>query len=142
MNIGQSLLRIRQQQKLTQNQVGLRAGLATSYLSRIENGHIEPTMKTLSKLASAFQMPVAHLFQLTEHQVVTNSHSCPVSNSGACIGEQIRSQHGRVPGGKKSSYRKEALRLLSMTDYISQHGSLEVRRTLAIVLESLMSHPK
>lgn len=139
MNLGKSLLRLRQEEHLTQQQVGDRAGLATSYVSRIENGHIEPSMKTLAKIAQALGVSMASIFQMGDSRVGSRSHICPVSSSGGCIGEQLRSHHGPSPRVKKGTYGKEELRLLRMTEYVATHGSKEVRSTLAVILESLMN---
>lgn len=140
MRLGKTLLRLRNDQGLTQQEVGDRAGLATSYVSRIENGHVEPSLKTLSKIAKALGLPIASIFQVGARGGSSREHPCPVSSTGNCIGEQIRSSHGPLPLGKKLSYGKEELRLLRMTEYVATHGSKDVRRTLAVVLESLMGH--
>jgi len=140
MNLGKSLLRLRQEKGLTQQQVGNHTGLATSYISRIENGHIEPSLQTLAKIAKALGISMASIFQLGSSRIRASSHVCPVSSSGKCIGEQIRSHHGKVPNADGRSYSKEELRLLRMTEYVAVHGAKEVRQTLAVLLESLMNH--
>ncbi|MHC4953471.1 MAG: helix-turn-helix domain-containing protein [Planctomycetota bacterium] len=139
MSIGTAILRARQERGMTQGQVGKRAGLATSYISRIENDRIQPTMPTLSRVAKALGVPVSTLFRAEEKGHALLEHRCPVSGSGQCIGEQIRSHQGPRPTGKKANYGKEELRLLKMADYIAVHGTKETRRALAVVLESLIA---
>ena len=140
MSLGKAVLRIRQGKSLTQMEVGERAGLATSYISRIENNHVQPTMPTLRRLADALGVEVASIFQVGDGTEVAKAHRCPVSSSGDCIGELIRSNQGRRPKGGKARYGKEELRLLRMTEYIVTHGSPQVRKALAVVLESFVAH--
>jgi len=141
MSIGRAILRARQEQNLTQGQVGQRAGLATSYISRIENDRIQPTMPTLSRVADALGVPVSALFRSREKGEALLKHRCPVSGSGKCIGEQIRSHQGARPADRGANYGKEELHLLKMTDYVARHGTKETRRALRVVLESLINRP-
>jgi transcriptional regulator with XRE-family HTH domain len=139
MTLGKAVLQIRKELGLTQSEVARRSRLATSYVSRIENNHIRPTMATLGRLAEALDVPISSIFRITESGAPVRVHRCPVSASGDCIGEQIRSARGRPPREKKAAYGDEELRLLKMTDFLALRGSKEVRRTLAIVLESLLA---
>ena len=139
MSVGKAVLQIRQEKRMTQSEVGRRARLATSYISRIENNRIQPTMTTLGRLADALDVSVSGIFQVGERGGVPGKQRCPVSTSGDCIGELIRSHHGRAPRSKKTAYGKEELRLLKMTESLAMHGSKPVRQALAVVLESLMN---
>lgn len=140
MSVGTTVLRLRQAKGLTQGELGRRASLATSYVSRIENDHVQPTMGTLRRLAAALELPVASLFDVAERGDVPPLGRCPVSASGQCIGEQIRSGPGKRPRAKRVSYGAEELRILRMADYLALHGSKPLRRSLALMLEALMSH--
>jgi len=142
MSLSKAVLQIRQDKGMTQGEVGDRAGLAASYISRIENGHIQPTMTTLSRLAEALGVPASDIFRISEKSGPSTVHRCPVSTSGDCVGELIRSNHGRRPGGGKLHYGKEELRLLRIADFLVVHGSKEVRSALATVLDSLLTHTK
>ncbi|MFQ5844815.1 MAG: helix-turn-helix domain-containing protein [Planctomycetota bacterium] len=139
VSVGKAVLRIRQEKRMTQSEVGRGARLATSYISRIENNHIQPTMATLGRLADALGVSVSSIFQVGEKGGVPVKYRCPVSAAGDCIGEQIRSHRGRPPRGGRAAYGKEELRLLRMTDFLARHGPRPVRQALAVVLESLMN---
>lgn len=139
MSVGKAVLRLRQERGLTQNEVGRRARLATSYISRIENERIHPTMVTLSRLAEALQVATADLFRVAESPDAARLHSCPVSSSGQCVGELIRSGRGRRPSGGGITYGPEELRLLRMADYVVLHGSKDVRGALAVMLECFVN---
>lgn len=141
MSLGKAVLNIRRQRNMTQRDVSDRAGLATSYLSRIENGHIQPTMGTLSRVAEALGVPMASLFRIGAEGSLAKAHKCPVSSSGDCIGELLRSTHGKKPKPSKRGsvhYGKQELHLLRMTEYLALHGTQEIRRALAVVLESMI----
>lgn len=136
MGVGAAMREIRQAKRLTQQAVGRRAGLATSYLSRIENGHIQPTAATIDRIAGALGVPVGDIFA-RPGQEPDPGHRCPVSTSGECIGRLIRDER-RAVARPKLGYSEEELRLLRMTDYLVLHGSPEVRAVLAHVLDALM----
>ena len=51
--VGQRLAAARLQRGLTQKTVASRAGVASSYLSRIENGHVRPTFATVMQIVQA-----------------------------------------------------------------------------------------
>ncbi len=147
MSVGKAILRIRQQHGMTQGEVGRRAKLAPSYLSRIENGHVQPTAATLTRIADALRVKPSAIFAVHERGAASFEHRCPVSSNGGCIGEQIRSAHGRAPGKSRAGkgaargralYSRRELELLRMADYVIVHGTPEVRRALGVVLESLM----
>lgn len=140
MAIGKALLHVRHYRGLTQAQVCQRAGLTVSYLSRLENGHLEPTMGTLQRVADALETPPSKIFQVIETGENGNGGSdparCPISSSGACIREQLSSRHGRSP--KAAEYGPNELHLIRMADYLALHGTPEVRAALGVVLESLL----
>jgi transcriptional regulator with XRE-family HTH domain len=138
MTVGKALLRARQDRSMTQGALGRVAGLSASYVSRIENGRIEPTMRTVSRLARALEVSLADLFRLADAGPAATLHRCPVSGSGECIGEQIRSGRGRVPRGGRADYGPEQLRLLRLTDFVVRNGTREVRHALGVVLEGFV----
>ncbi len=139
MSLGNAILRARQQRKLTQGDVGRKAGLQTSYISRIENGRVQPTMGTVGRIAEALDVSLSDLFRLAEREKATKLHRCPVSQSGDCIGELIRNATGRPPAGGQAHYGPEELHILRMADYLVVHGSADDRRALAIVLEGFLA---
>ncbi|MGH9417397.1 MAG: helix-turn-helix domain-containing protein [Terriglobales bacterium] len=58
--------RIRQERLargLSQGDVEIRTGLLRCYLSRVENGHTEPSLQTLARLAAALDMAVVGFFE-------------------------------------------------------------------------------
>ena len=58
MNIGKTLKLCRSAKDLSLETVAARAGISTSYLSRLENDKREPTLTLISKVAEALEVPV------------------------------------------------------------------------------------
>jgi transcriptional regulator with XRE-family HTH domain len=53
---------LREEKKLSQGDIEKRTGLLRCYISRVENGHTVPAIKTLEKMARAFEVPMYQLF--------------------------------------------------------------------------------
>lgn len=62
MQIGTTIRAHRLQKGLSQGDIEKRTGLLRCYLSRVENGHTVPSLDTLSKIASALDLPIAQFF--------------------------------------------------------------------------------
>ncbi len=138
MTVGKAVLKIRQEKGLTQSELGQRARLATSYISRLENNHIQPTTTTLGRLADALNVPVSNIFQVGNATGGPKPNACPVSGTGICIVDQFRSTRGRPPSNKRVPYGQEELRLMRITDFLVVNGPKDVRQALTVVLDSLM----
>jgi transcriptional regulator with XRE-family HTH domain len=54
--------RIREQRKLTQEQLGWAAGIHQTAVARIESGERKPTLNTIFKLARGLDVPPSKLF--------------------------------------------------------------------------------
>jgi transcriptional regulator with XRE-family HTH domain len=62
MQIGTTIRAHRLQKGLSQGDIEKKTGLLRCYLSRVENGHTVPSLDTLSKIASALDLPIAQFF--------------------------------------------------------------------------------
>jgi transcriptional regulator with XRE-family HTH domain len=62
MQIGTTIRGYRLQKGFSQGDVEKRTGLLRCYLSRVENGHTVPSIDTLSKIATALDLPLAQFF--------------------------------------------------------------------------------
>ena len=62
MLVGERLLKLREEKKLSQGDIEKRTGLLRCYVSRVENGHTVPSLETLEKFASALGVPLYQLF--------------------------------------------------------------------------------
>ena len=62
MNIGETIRTYRLQKGMSQGDIEKRTGLLRCYLSRVENGHTIPSLDTLSKIATAMELPLGQFF--------------------------------------------------------------------------------
>ena len=62
MNVGDHIRELRKQKNLSQGDIEKRTGLLRCYISRVENGYTVPSVETLEKIASAFDVPLYQLF--------------------------------------------------------------------------------
>jgi transcriptional regulator with XRE-family HTH domain len=62
MVIGERLKAIRLQKGMSQGDIEHRSGLVRAYVSRVENGHLTPTLETLEKFGRALNVKVYQLF--------------------------------------------------------------------------------
>ncbi len=60
--LGERVREIREAKGWTQREIADRVGIDDYYISRLENGHINPTLATLQKLARALEVEVRDLF--------------------------------------------------------------------------------
>jgi transcriptional regulator with XRE-family HTH domain len=60
--LGRQIREMRIQKGLSQRDLAKRTGIFSSYISRIENGHIVPAIDTLEKLAQALETPLYQFF--------------------------------------------------------------------------------
>lgn len=72
---GRVLRAARKEAKLSQEQLALTAGVERNFVSLIERGINQPTIRIVFKLAEALQTSPARLVELTEHQVWPASDS-------------------------------------------------------------------
>ena len=61
MRIGAYIKRLRTELGLTQGQLGQRAGVSVSFLSDIETGRTDPSLRTLQAIAETFDLGAGDL---------------------------------------------------------------------------------
>jgi len=137
MSIGTRVMQIRSQKGVSQRELSERSGIAGSYLSRIENRHLEPRPKTLRKIAAALQVPLAEFFQ--EHAENLAGVQCVVTPSGRCVMELIRASQGKPSQPGVERYTARHLRLLRLAGYLIQSGDTRLLDALEVVLGAMLS---
>jgi transcriptional regulator with XRE-family HTH domain len=58
MDVGERLRQLRELKGLSQGEIEERTGLLRSYISRVENGHTDPSVGTLGKFARGLDVPL------------------------------------------------------------------------------------
>lgn len=73
---GKVLRAVRKDAGLTQEQLALAAEIDRTFVSMIERGERQPTVRVLFRLAAAMHVSAARLIQMTEDQVgfIADSH--------------------------------------------------------------------
>ena len=62
VEIGRTLNRLRTERSLTVTQLAAKANLSTAMISRIENGHVSPSLSSMHALADALSVSLMALF--------------------------------------------------------------------------------
>ena len=137
MSTGKQIQSIRLQSKRTQQELAELSGIAVSYLSRVENDRIAPTVRTLGKIATALNVPLTSFFAGDE--VLEASDRCPVSLSGKCILDQVFAGRGQDPAPDVESYSPQQLQALRLCNFLLHTRDKELLRTLITMLKSLLA---
>ncbi|MFZ0430003.1 MAG: helix-turn-helix transcriptional regulator [Acidobacteriota bacterium] len=137
MSVGKRILRLRLDANKTQREISEETGLAVSYLSRLENGRITPTIPTLTKISKALGVNVTAFFG--QEPALESGDRCPVSTSGRCVLDQLLVGRGRKPDTKWEGYTPQQLELLRLCDYLIHSGDKEIMSSLSTMLEALLS---
>lgn len=59
---GRQVRNLRQNRKMSQEELAFKAGLSPAHLGQIERAQKKPTLETIGRLAEALEVPVANLF--------------------------------------------------------------------------------
>ncbi len=139
-DLGQRVAAHRSQLGLTQTVVAKRAGLAASYLSRIENGRIFPTVPTAQKIATALRVPLSELLKPAPPQ--TKSGGCPVTANGGCLIDLIDPKWGLGSRSRAERYSPRQIRLMRHFTTLVRNGSPELIRSFEVLVGDLLESGK
>ncbi len=134
--LGQRVAASRSQLGLSQTDVAKRAGLAASYLSRIENGKIHPTVPTAQKIAGALRVPLGELLGPTPLQ--QKDQGCPVSAKGVCLIDLIDQKWELHPGEAVERYSSRQIRVMRRFTKLVREGSPELLKSLDVLIGGLL----
>jgi len=136
--IGKRLGSLRAQRGLSQGTVSRMAGLAPSYLSKIENGRIQPTFPTLWRILRALHADMAEVLS-ADPAAPRAPAGCPVSATGECLGQLIRSDAEVARDRRRVFVSTREVQLLRDLLAWLKKASPEHARALELVLEQLLS---
>jgi len=137
MSVGRKIHQLRLESRITQRELGEATGLAVSYLSRVENGRLTPTLPTLTKIAGALSVPLTALFDATA--TLEARDICPVSLSGRCVLDHLFVGRGKRPTKGVEAYSREQLEALRLCNFLLHMGDKELLRTLLTILKGLLA---
>jgi len=139
-DLGQRIAAHRSQLGLSQTVVAERAGLAASYLSRIENGKIFPTVPTAQKIAAALRLPLSELLRPTPSE--SKNRGCPVSAKGTGLIDLIDPKWGFGSRSRTERYSPRQIRLMRRFTTLVREGSPELLKGLEVVVSGLLETSK
>jgi transcriptional regulator with XRE-family HTH domain len=139
VSIGTRIIQARNLRNMSQRELSERSGIASSYLSRIENRRLEPRPKTLRRIAEALGVPLSELFR--EGRAGQAVSRCALTVSGNCIMELLRSRRGQVQRPEIEAFSPRQLQLLRMATYLVQSGNARLLDTLEVLLNALLASP-
>lgn len=67
-DLGQAIRELREARGLTLDALSAKAGMHTTYLSRIERAHSSPTWEKVASLAEALELPISAIATAAEAQ--------------------------------------------------------------------------
>lgn len=67
--LGNAIRELRARRRLSQEELGFRAGLHRNYVGALERGEINPTYRVLLKLATGLAFPVSEIVALAEERI-------------------------------------------------------------------------
>lgn len=137
MSVGRRIQQLRLESGITQRELGEVTGLAVSYLSRVENGRLTPTLPTLTKIAGALSVPLTALFDVTA--TLEAKDTCPVSLSGRCILDHLFAGRGKRPTKGVEAYSREQLEALRLCNFLLHTKDKQLLRTLLTILKGLLA---
>jgi len=135
-DLGQRLAAQRSERGLSQSAVAYRAGLAASYLSRIENGKIQPTVPTAQKIAKALRVPLSELLAPSPTQ--QKGQGCPVTAQGMCLIDLIDPKGEFHSERQGENYTSRQIRMLRRFATLLREGSPELLRGVDLVVTNLL----
>jgi transcriptional regulator with XRE-family HTH domain len=136
MSIGTRIIQVRTQKNMSQRELSQRSGIASSYLSRIENRRLEPRPKTLRRIAAALGVPLSELFR--EGPAGQAVSRCAITVSGNCLMEMLGSRRRKAGRPAVENFSPRQLQLLRMSSYLIQSGNTRLLDTLDVLFTSLL----
>jgi len=139
-DVGSRLAAARRRRGLSQGTVARLAGLAPSYLSRIETSKVQPTFRTVLRVAGALKVSPEEI--VGPGPLSQDDGACPISTSGRCMLDLIRSpaQVARMVSGEV--YTPRAIRLFQrLADWMQGAGPDRLRAMEVLLDEMLRGRP-
>jgi transcriptional regulator with XRE-family HTH domain len=111
-DVGRRLAAARLQRGLSQSTVARLSGLAPSYVSRVENGKIQPSLRMVTRMQKALDATAEEILGPSHSGHRSRDGACPVSSGGRCLLDLMRPEAYRARGGAVESFTPREIRLL------------------------------
>jgi DNA-binding XRE family transcriptional regulator len=133
-DLGRRLASARLRKGLSQVLVAKRCGLAPSYLSRIENGRIQPTFPTALRIVKALRVSIEEVLGPAEK--IGSPPECPVS-AGRCLLELMRPDHMMATDERERCFTVREVKLLREIAHWLRTASPDRVRALEVLVGDL-----
>lgn len=135
--IGRRLAAARLQRGLSQCTVARLAGLAPSYISRIENGRVQPTFRTVLKIAGGLRIAPEEIVDPPPDPRTRSRRSCPVSHNGRCMLDLLRSETQIEREHDRDAYSPRQIRLMKQLAAWVRDAPNDRLRAMEILIDDL-----
>jgi transcriptional regulator with XRE-family HTH domain len=139
-HLGRRIAARRHQRGLSQTILARRVGIDPSYLSRIENGKVHPTIRTGLKISNALRMSLDELVGPSPPD--RRNQICPVSGSGQCLLDLIDTGSGPGQGPLVERYTPRQVRLMRRFAGLLHESRPELVRAMEILVGEIASNGK
>ncbi len=139
-NLGQRLAAARLRRGMSQATVARKAGVNASYISRLEHGRVQPTLRTALRVVHAIGAPIEEITGLE-----TEAHGgavCPVTRGGECLLDLIHSDAELERYADEESFTPRQVRLLRRFAGWVRGASPDRQRAMEVLLGDLARPPK
>ncbi len=66
MTLGENIRNIRKSKNMSQKYIAQKIGKSDKYISKLEHGHLAPSLYTLIDIANVLEVPLTEIFTYTE----------------------------------------------------------------------------
>jgi len=133
-DLGRRITAARLRRGYSQGTVARLSGVAPSYLSRIENGKIQPTFRMVLRILKALRVELDEIVDSGALSRPEKGH-CPVSRHGRCLLDLVRSESDLTRGEKVEAYTPRQIRLLRRLAMWMRSARPDRLRAMEILLE-------
>ncbi|MBI4456282.1 MAG: helix-turn-helix transcriptional regulator [Acidobacteria bacterium] len=137
---GKKILQARRVSQRTQREVADLTGLAVSYLSRLENNRMTPSIRTLARISDALGIPVTSFFD--SRPILQSTDRSRAGSSGRFTLDRLylsRRVSGRKAKAPVEGYSTQELEILQMCHFLLQHGHKEIVTSLFALINALVA---
>jgi len=135
-DVGQRLAAARARRQVSQGTVARLAGLAPSYLSRIETSKVHPTFATVQRVAAALDISLEELAG-PKRRTRDRKGVCPVSEGGRCLLDLIHADAVRARRQGIEAFSPRQVRLLRSFAAWLQQAPSDLQGAMGVLLDTL-----
>ncbi|MFQ5653326.1 MAG: helix-turn-helix domain-containing protein [Planctomycetota bacterium] len=136
-DLGRRLASARLQRSLSQGTAARLAGIAPSYLSRIETGKVHPTFRTVLRIATALRLPLDQVAGPGPLDKLKDG-PCPISAGGHCLLDLIRCDAAADGSEQPEVYTPRQVRLLRRFATWLRRIQPDRLKAMEVLLEELL----